>query len=180
LVERLDDVDPGLAYLLDNLADTAPAVIADDLGYCLAQNRLMTGILGDLSADEGLDRNMIWRWFTSSAWRTLFASVSPEEDVATGLAYVADLRATLARRGHDRFATELVTALRNDSEEFATLWEQHHVATLHCHRKIVLHQRVGRLVLDCVVGLSPLTTQRLLILQPAPETGTVERLGLLV
>jgi hypothetical protein len=96
--------------------------------------------------------------------------------MATGLSYVADLRATLTRRGNDREAVSLVEALQCTSEEFADMWERHVVSTLHCSTKTVHDRRVGRLDLDCVVLTSPTSQQRLLLMKPVPGTPTKERL----
>ena len=171
-----EEVDRGLSYLLHDVGATTAALISDDLGNVLAQNVLNTALFGDVATGEGRTGNMHWLWFSSAEWRARLRAVSAEEDEATGLAYVADLRATLARRGHDPVATAFVDELRSASVEFAVMWQQHRVSNLPCHRKIVFHVDVGRLDLDCAVVLSPLTTQRLLILQPVPDTGTVERL----
>ncbi|MET7885422.1 MmyB family transcriptional regulator [Streptomyces avermitilis] len=39
------------------------------------------------------------------------------------------------------------------------------------------HRQVGRLDVDCVVLASPLSRQRLLLLQPVPGTPTTDRLN---
>ncbi|MET7782890.1 MULTISPECIES: MmyB family transcriptional regulator [Streptomyces] len=51
------------------------------------------------------------------------------------------------------------------------------MSTLHCSTKSVFDRQVGRLDLDCVVLASPLSRQRLLLLQPVPGTPTTDRLN---
>jgi hypothetical protein len=154
--------------------------VSDDLGTVLAQNTLNVALFGDFSSRSRRDANMVWLWFTSPSWRAHLRSGSAEEEEATGLSYVADLRATVARRGHDREAVALVRELRAASPEFAGMWEQHRVSTLHCSVKVVTDDRVGRLDLDCVITGSPHSSQRLLVLQPVPGTATADRLSRLV
>lgn len=89
---------------------------------------------------------------------------------------MADLRATVTQRGHDPAAATLVSGLREASTEFAEMWDRHRVSTLHCPTKTVFHRHVGHLDLDCVVLASPLSRQRLLMLQPVPGTDTSDRL----
>jgi transcriptional regulator with XRE-family HTH domain len=174
------DPDPGLSYVLSTLASEVPAFISDDLGTVLAQNPLNVALFGDFSHRSRREANMVWLWFTSPHWRSQLSSASADEEEATGLSYVADLRATVARRNHDSEGTGLVQDLRAASDEFAAMWEQHRVSTLHCSVKVVTDDRVGRLDLDCVITGSPLTSQRLLLLQPVPGTPTAGRLSRLV
>ncbi|MFI6662694.1 helix-turn-helix transcriptional regulator [Streptomyces sp. NPDC050523] len=175
--EAPDYVDPGLSYTLDSLAATTPALISDDLSNVVAQNPLNIALFGMFADRPGRERNLIWHWFTSAHWRSVLRSASPQEEEATSLAYVADLRATVTQRGHDPVATTLVSALREASAEFAQMWDQHRLSTLHCSTKSVLNQHVGRLELDCVVLASPQSRQRLFMLQPVPGTETVDRLS---
>jgi len=69
-----------------------------------------------------------------------------------------------------------VGALREVSSEFAQLWDRGAVAAPHCLNKEVHHERVGRLDLECSVLTSPLSRQRLLLMQPVAGTPAGERL----
>jgi transcriptional regulator with XRE-family HTH domain len=168
-------VDPGLLFVLETIG--IPGFISDDLGTVLAQNDLNIALFGRFAGCPGRAANLIWRWFTSPAWRCKLEP--PEQHEQTGRAYVADLRAIAGQRDHDPAAGELVTALRAVSPEFARMWDEHEVATLHCATKQVDDVRVGRLELDCVILLSPLSRQRMLLLKPAPGTPAEERLAAL-
>ena len=175
--EAPDYVDPGLSYTLDALATTTPALISDDLSNVVAQNPLNIALFGTFADRAGHGKNLTWHWFTSAHWRSVLRSASPQEEEATSLSYVADLRATAAQRGHDPAAATLVSDLREASAEFAEMWDQHRVSTLHCSTKSVFNQHVGRLDLDCVLLASPQSRQRLLMLQPVPGTETLDRLS---
>lgn len=170
-------VDPSLEYVLRAVEDTTPAFMTDALGDVVAQNRLNVTLFGVFAGLPGRGPNLIWRWFTSPRWRALLEP--PDQHEATGLAYVADLRAAVAERGHDDAAAALVAELCSASEEFARLWESHPVSALHCATKVVHDDRVGRLDLDCVVVTSAQSRQRLLLLKPVPGTPTQDRISLL-
>ena len=171
---RGGDVDPGLEYVLRSVEETTPASITDDLSNVVAQNWLNLELFGEFTGLPGRGSNLIWRWFTSAEWRHYLEPAGQHE--GTGQFYVADLRAAIARRGHDREAVALVDDLREASPEFARIWDQHNVSALYCTTKAVHEARVGRLDLDCAVVTSPLSQQRLLLLRPVPGTPARERL----
>jgi hypothetical protein len=174
-VAPVEAVDPGLRYVMDTMAATTPAYVADDLSTIVAQNPLNVALFGQFAGRPGREANLIWCWFTSPQWRSLLCPPADEEP--TGRAYVADLRAVVAQRGHDQAATSLVADLRSASPEFVRMWDEHQVSTLHCLTKVVDHEQVGRLDLECVIVLSVLSRQRLMLLQPTPGTATAERLA---
>jgi transcriptional regulator with XRE-family HTH domain len=171
---RGGDVDPGLEYVLRSVEETTPASITDDLSNVVAQNWLNLELFGEFTGLPGRGSNLIWRWFTSAEWRNYLEPAGQHE--GTGQFYVADLRAVIARRGHDREAVALADDLREVSPEFARTWDQHNVSALYCTTKAVHEARVGRLDLDCAVVTSPLSQQRLLLLRPVPGTPARERL----
>ncbi len=168
-------VDPTLEYVLQAVEDTTPAFMTDDLGNVVAQNRLNVTLFGRFTDRPGRARNLVWHWFTCAQWRDTLEPAGQHE--ATGLAYVADLRAAAAHRGQDAAASSLVRDLRSASEEFARMWDQHVVSALHCSAKAVQDARVGRLDLDCLILTSALSRQRLLLLKPVPGTPSGERLA---
>lgn len=171
------DIDAGLEYVLRAVEETTPASITDDLGNVVAQNRLNLELFGEFTELPGYGPNLIWRWFTSAEWRHYLESAGQHE--GTSQFYVADLRAAVTRRGHDREALALVDDLRQVSPEFARIWDQHNVSALYCTTKTMHNARVGRLDLDCAVVTSPLSPQRLLLLRPVPGTPAREQLELL-
>ncbi|GAA1269680.1 MmyB family transcriptional regulator [Streptomyces javensis] len=145
-----------------------------------SERRHASSTVSDPESDPESDPDPAWHWFTSPHWRSVLRSASPEEEEATSLLYVADLRATVTQRGHDPAAATLVSDLRAASAEFAEMWDQHRVSTLRCSTKSVFSEQVGRLDLDCVILASPLSRQRLLLLQPVPGTETTDRLSRLL
>ncbi|MEU5265495.1 transcriptional regulator [Amycolatopsis sp. NPDC021455] len=170
-------VDAGLLSVLTAVERTMPGFISDDLGTVVAQNLLNTALFGSFTGRPGREANLVWQWFTSPTWR--FKLEPEEQHEQTGRAYVADLRAITGQREGETDAADLVAALLRASAEFAALWDDHEVSVLHCSTKRVVDDRVGRLDLDCVVLLSPLSRQRMLLMKPVPGSGAEERLALL-
>jgi transcriptional regulator with XRE-family HTH domain len=168
-----DHVRPGLLYLLDQLEET-PAHIANDIGDLLARNTMAEALLGCICSVREQDRNFVWRWFTDPTIRQVY---SPEERQQHGRAYVADLRASVARRGNDDASTGLVARLRAVSPEFAALWDLHEVAVRRSSRMRVDHPAIGLVELECETLLSVAEDQKLLIFTPSPGTSSIEQLG---
>ncbi|MCO6009804.1 helix-turn-helix transcriptional regulator [Actinoallomurus purpureus] len=170
-----DHVRPSLLYLLDRLTET-PAHITNDLGDLLARNTMAEALLGCICSVREQDRNIVWRWFTDPTVRRIYP---PDERERQGRAHVADLRASVARRGNDAASTRLVARLREASDEFAALWELHEVAVQRTSRVRVDHPAIGPLELECETLLSPAEDQRLTIFTPPPGTATIDHLSLL-
>ncbi len=167
-------VSPGLLHLLDHLTDSA-ALVVSDLGETLEQNPVSIALTGDDAHHRGLDRYLIWRWFTDPGTRARF----PVEDWPVhARAHVADLRATAARRHGDADVVELVEQLTEASDEFTALWAEHQVAVRRADRKRIIHTEVGLLDLLCEV-LVGRGDQLLIVLFARPGTDAREKLDLL-
>ena len=168
-------VDPGLMHVLDALT-TVPAIVCDDLTTVLAQNPLGAALFGPMAGTSGREDNTVWRWFTDPASRDVYL---PAEHDKLGRGYVADLRASVVRRGKDPVSAALVADLLEVSAEFRAVWELHEVRPLRSSRKTYVHPAVGVLEMQCDMILSPDTGLRLVSLRPQPGTGSAERLDLL-
>ena len=171
---RTDHPSPGLLRVLDRL-DT-PAQIVSDLGVTLRQNPLAEALVGVQTRYRGLQRSMIYRWFTQPSQRQLH----PEADHAIhSRIHVASLRGVHGRAADDPEARELVDHLLRESEEFAALWERHEVASPTGTMKRFLHPLVGALTLDCQILTSENITERLVVFTASPGSEDAERLALL-
>ncbi|MFI0896365.1 helix-turn-helix transcriptional regulator [Streptomyces sp. NPDC020983] len=168
-------VRPGLLLVLDRLHDT-PAQVVSDIGDVLAQNAMSVALSGDASARPPAMRNLMRRMFTDPSAAELFP---PEDREHLARASVANLRAVLASRPDDPRAAALVAELRAVSEDFARLWDEHHVALRRSDAKRFLHPVVGELTLDCEVLLSAGHDQQLIVYTARPGSRSYERLQLL-
>lgn len=172
---RSEHVSPGLMRILDRLADT-PAQVMTELGETLAQTAAARALFGDETRFEGFARSVGYRWFTDASAR----SVYPEEDHALhSREFAADIRTVSARFGPGSRAAAMVTALLEESPEFAELWRHHEVRSTHAREKRLQHPEVGVMDMQCQFLLDPEQGQTLLVLTATPGTESYERLQLL-
>lgn len=166
--------DPGLSRVLDALAPTVPAMIADDLFHILVQNPLSVALLGPLATSGGRLNNFLWRWFTDAEWSSIYLA---EQRESLGSYYVADLRAAVARRGGDAMTHNLVNDLCDASAEFRRIWKRRDVAIKKTTVKVIRHPQVGQLDLHCDDVVSPPSWHRLVLFRPEPGTDAADRLA---
>jgi transcriptional regulator with XRE-family HTH domain len=171
---RTDHVTPALRHVLDGLG--APAQVVTDLGVTLEQNALAEALLGAQTTYQGLERSMIYRWFTDPEERSRY----PVEDhELRSREYTAVLRGVQGRDPRDLGARELIDALVRRSAEFAALWEKHEVALPAVARKRIAHPIVGVIELDCLILTTDNQTEKLVLFTAVPGSEDAERLALL-
>jgi transcriptional regulator with XRE-family HTH domain len=169
------DVPSGVLRLLDALEEI-PALVCDATYEVLAWNPMAAALITDFSSLTGLERNVIWRFFTSRAARERH---DPESAAAFARESVADLRGATARYPGDPRMQALVDGLLERSTEFRQLWELHEVAVRRSASKRLHHPLVGWLDLDCQPMHLPHVDQWLVCYTAAPNTPTYEALQLL-
>jgi transcriptional regulator with XRE-family HTH domain len=171
-----DHVHPGMLDLLHRL-DGTPAQVVTDLHVTLVQNRLAVALLGQAPPPTGWTASFLYRWFTDPASRTLYPA---EDHDDRARAFVADLRAAMARRGgDDPEVTALVAELSARSPAFTELWTRHEVAFRRHDRKRLVHPELGLLEVNCLNLFSEDGAQRLLWFTPAVGTDSVAKLDML-
>lgn len=168
-------VHPGMLDLLQRLPAT-PAQVITDLHETLVQNRLARALLGDHTHFRGRRASLVHRWFTEPAARGTYPEGDHEH---LSRSFVADLRAALARRDGRDEAHGMVAELVARSPEFATLWQDHHVAVRRSDRKRISHPELGVVEVDCLTLFSEDGRQRLLWFRPAAGTAAAQQLDLL-
>jgi transcriptional regulator with XRE-family HTH domain len=112
-------VGPGVQRIVDRLGDV-PLAVFSATHDILLWNPLWAAVNGDPSRLVGLERNLVWRHFTSGHAGTDF-DAQHEEDFASDLA--ADLRAAVGRYPSDPSLGHLVSRLLETSPEFARRWD---------------------------------------------------------
>jgi transcriptional regulator with XRE-family HTH domain len=171
---RSGHVNPGMMRIIERL--DCPAKIISDLGQTLLQNQMAVALLGDQTRFQGMDRAMVYRWFTDPQQRRIY----PEDDHPHhSRTMVADLRAVLALRADDAEAVELVETLREKSNEFAELWDEHEVAVRRHDRKRIVHPELGIIELHCQVLTAEELGQMLLVFTATPGSEDADKLELL-
>ena len=171
-----DHVHPGMLDLIHRLGST-PAQVVTDLRVTLVQNRAAIALLGPAMGAAGWTSSFLYQWFTNPSSRAIYPVEDHEEQAQ---AFVADLRAAMARRGgQDPEVSEMVTDLTARSPEFAEYWERHDVAFRRKDRKRLIHPELGLLEVNCLNLFSEDGRQRLLWFTPAIGTDSVAKLDLL-
>ncbi len=161
--------------ILDRLADT-PAQVMTELGETLAQTSAARALFGDETRFEGFARSVGYRWFTDPSARDVYPA---EDHPMHSRAFAADLRTAYAKFGPDSRAGGIVSALLQESPEFAALWAEHEVRSTHAREKRLQHPEVGVMDLQCQFLIDPEQGQTVLILTATPGTDSYERLQLL-
>ncbi|WP_165068116.1 helix-turn-helix transcriptional regulator [Marisediminicola senii] len=168
-------ISPGVQRIVDRLSDVPMAVFTATHDIIL-WNPLWAAINGDPSTYSGIERNLVWRHFTSGHDGTEF-DAQHEEDFASDLA--ADLRTAVGRYPRDRALAQLVARLRSESTEFERRWAEAKVAEHRSSRKTVTNTPVGPILVDCDVLTAPGSDLRIVVYTVAPGTTDEARLDLL-
>lgn len=171
---RADQPSAGLVRVLESLA--SPAQIINDLGVALRQNRLAALLVGDNADRHGLDRSMIYRWFTNPSERLRHPE---EEHDLHSRAFVGMLRSAQSRSRDDAEARELIDALLERSEDFQAHWRSHEVTPWDGTIKRFIHPLVGTITLDCQVLISRNVTEILVVFTALPGSDDADKLDLL-
>lgn len=161
--------------LVDRL-ENVPVAVFDATWTLLACNSLGTALLGDASARSPRDRNMAWRYFTST---TNCEVDSPRESEEFEASMVAELRDASSRYPSDRSLTAMVTALQGVSASFADLWQSGATAKFQRRRGFVDHTAVGRVRTDGTVLAVPEGDLRLMIFTAEPGSPDAAKLAAL-
>lgn len=168
-------VQPGIMRILGRLDDT-PAQVVGEMGETLLQTRPAVALLGDETGFSGLARSTFYRWFTDPYARRVY----PEADLpAHGRVFTSQLREAYSRHGAGSFAGQVVAALLERSEEFATLWSAHEIGLRHEDVKRIAHPELGVLEVHCQMLYDADHSQALLVFTATPGTESHDKLRLL-
>jgi transcriptional regulator with XRE-family HTH domain len=172
---RTDHVSPAMLRILDRLDDT-PAQVVTELAEILTQTRLADALIGAKYDYTGLDRSLIYRWFTDPRAR----DIHPEADHPWhGRVFTSQLRTAYSRHGAGSRAGQIADALLGQSEEFTRLWNAHEIGLRHSGPKRMCHPELGVLDLHCQVLVDPDESQALLVYTATPGTESHEKLRFL-
>jgi transcriptional regulator with XRE-family HTH domain len=173
-VLRDDHISPGTMRIFDRLTDT-PAMVISRFGETLRQTRPAVALFGDETRYTGLDRYLLYRWFTDPSSRAIYP---PEDHPLHTRVFTAQARAAYAAAPKSR-AGEIVDALLEISPEFAEVWRSHEVGVTHVDRKRLVHPELGDLELYCQTLFEPEQAQTLLVFTAVPGSPSYEKLQLL-
>lgn len=168
-------ITPGVQRMIDRLSDV-PLGVFTAAWDTLLWNPLWASLGSDPAGYTGIERNLVWRIFTTGHPGIEF-DPAHEEDFARDL--VADLRSAVGRYPGDPALERLVSTLRAESADFAALWAEARVAEHRSSRKIMTRTPVGPITLDCDVLTVPGSDLRIVVYTAAPGSEDGQRLELL-
>lgn len=167
------EVPPSVRRLVDRMADL-PVAVYDPAWTLITWNAAWAGLMGDPPA-SGLDRNLIWRTFTT---RTSRVRKTDGEADSFELNAVADLRRALGSYPDDPRLLQLVDELRQANPRFVKLWADRVVSTVGSNSKTIDHPWLGPITLDCDVLTVAHCDLRLVVYTAEPSSPDAERLRL--
>jgi transcriptional regulator with XRE-family HTH domain len=171
-VLRDERVSPAMRRIVERLADT-PAMVFSRFGETLLQTSGAVALFGDYTRFTGLDRFLVYRWFTDPAQRAVYP---PEDHALRGRVFTVELRAVYTA-DPTGIAGEIVEALLAVSPEFAEVWRLHEVDLAHHHDlKRYRHPQLGELELYARRLVDPDEGQELLVFMAEPGSPSEEKL----
>ena len=168
-------ITPSVQRMLDRLTGT-PVAVYDAAWTLLIANQPFTALMGDPSRWRGVERNGVWRHFTSAG---SYVRYTPEGRRAHEKGLVGSLRETSDRYPADPGLQSLIAQLCAHSTRFAELWDAGAVGRRDSNRKIIDHPDVGTLELDCDILTVTGSDLRIMIYTAEPGTEAADRLALL-
>jgi transcriptional regulator with XRE-family HTH domain len=169
---RDEQVSPAMRRIVERLAET-PALVFSRFGEALLQTPGAVALFGDYTQFTGMDRYLVYRWFTSAAQRAIYPT---EDHPVRGRVFTVDLRAAYTADPGGT-AGEIVEALLAASPEFAGVWRLHEVDVTHHHElKRYRHPLIGELELYSRRLVDPDEGQELLVFLPEPGSVSEEKL----
>jgi transcriptional regulator with XRE-family HTH domain len=169
-------ITPGVRRMLDRLEELA-VVVYDVTWELVDWNPLAAALVGDMTALEGRERNLVWREFLGSP-PGRFRRDGEETECFRG-ELVSDLHAAFGEYPNDERLAALVADLRAGSEDFERYWARGDVAVRTASRKVIEHPEVGPVLVDCDVLTVRSSNLRLIVYSAAPGTEDAEKLALL-
>lgn len=175
-------IPPSVQRLIARLGETPIAVFSASWDL-ISQSPLWTTLLGEpFSTGPGRPRpNLLRQHFSGASQcddkkRVVSQSGSPEVFEAS---LVADLRRVSGRYPHDRGVKALVDELLGSSERFRTLWHSGAVGEHQSERKVIHHDVVGDIEIDCDVFSVAGTDLRIVAYTAATGSEAAEKLDFL-
>jgi hypothetical protein len=132
-------LSPILQQFLD-LQGSSPAYITNLKWDIVAWNQAACAVFGDYERMSTLDRNTVWRAFTSPYMKQLL-----DDWEGHAQRRLAQFRASYSRYNDDPWWTIMIGNLTQVSEEFTKWWSLHNVLDSPEGTKLLHHPTVGKL-----------------------------------
>ncbi|MFC9601536.1 helix-turn-helix transcriptional regulator [Peribacillus butanolivorans] len=141
-IENKFQISSSLQYFLD-YQNPSPAYVTNSRWDFVAWNQAACKVFGDYNKMSELERNSVWRIFTSSYMMNLLDQW--EEHAQRRLAQFRDSH---GKYTNDPWWNEMIDKLSKESEKFRELWPQYEIMGAPEGNKVLHHPQVGELILD--------------------------------
>ncbi len=169
--EKDDIILEGLQGVLRGL-DPSPAYVVNQCWDLIAWNRGATEVFGRFENRPVSERNLMWILFTDAAFRKLHLDWE-----AFARCLLSGLRGEIVSMPANPRLAELVSALRESSEEFRKWWSTHDVILPQQRFRVLKHPKAGKLTLDLtILQVFRAPHLKLFSFTPVEGTGTEEKL----
>lgn len=166
-------IGPATGQLLDRL-DGVPVAVFDATWTLLRYNSLGAALCGHPAPSARRERNMAWRYFTST---TNCAAEPGRQDRDFEASLVADLRETASRHPSDDELTALLTALHAMSPRFTELWRSGASRRFERRSGVIDHPDLGPVRTDSTVLTVPEGDLKLLVFTAEPGSADACKLA---
>ncbi|WP_141430631.1 helix-turn-helix transcriptional regulator [Bacillus sp. 03113] len=140
-IEDQNQVSSALQQFLD-FQDPNPAYVTNLRWDIVAWNRGACKVFGDYNKMSELERNSVWRTFTSFYMKGMLDNWEEH-----GKRRLAQFRASYGRYIDDPWWSEMIDKLLKESKEFREWWPRHDVLDTPEGRKLLYHPKIGELIL---------------------------------
>jgi transcriptional regulator with XRE-family HTH domain len=168
-------IGPSVQRMIDRL-DDVPVAVHTAAYELIRWNPLWAALFGDMSGRTGLQRNMVWRYFTNEP---LQVTHEPDEEEAFANDLVGHLRTASGLYPDDPEIPSLVARLTKVSPDFARRWSEAPVGELRSSRKTVHTALVGDVTLDCDMLTAGPNDLLLVVMTAEPGSEDERKLDLL-
>jgi hypothetical protein len=150
--------------------------VISELGEVLLQTAPARALFGDETVLTGMSRSIVYRWFTDPTARDVY----PVEDHPTlSRNFTADVRTAYTKYGPSSRVGVVVDSLIDQSSEFAGLWANHDVNSVHSYEKRLQNPEVGVITVQCQLLHDHEQGHTLLVYTATPGTESYQKLQLL-
>lgn len=175
LPEDQGAISPMLQHVLDNMT-LCPSFIADWRWNVLAWNQAACVVLGDFSAMNDRQRNVVWAMFTENYFKLLY----DHWDVYAK-SLLGRFRSTCGKYIEDAWLNQLAEDLKAQSPEFALWWPLHEIQNDSGIYKQLNHPIAGRLDFESSsFDIPDHSGYRLFVHVPRQGTDTASKMILLL
>lgn len=168
LTSNIEKISPIMQHMIDSLT-YSPTIITDYRWNVVGFNKAACKVLGDLDKLQGYERNIVWCMFMLPMYKSLIIDWEKHAKDILG-----KFRSTCGKYSEDAWLMALVKKLKEESEDFRSLWASYTVEIKSEVHKRLNHPRQGILEFE-VSYFEVAENDSLKMIVHTPMIGTVTK-----